>query len=153
MHNVSAFPSRSLQFSLSACSVSTKYWQITHAQGVAPGIASSGISLPALLLATQWFSSKRGLATGIVAAGSSLGGVYPSMVPRLISSNGFPTTVRWIALMQSILLIIANMLVSTSPEPKGLQKKESAGLHAFKSWHWIAFVLGCFFVMWAYSHH
>jgi len=90
------------------------------AQGVAFGIASSRISLPALVLAIQWFSSKRGLATGIVAAGSSLGGVvHPFMVPRLISSNGFPTTVRRTALMQSILLIIANMLVSTPFEPKG----------------------------------
>lgn len=133
-------------------SLCTKYWQIMLTQGVAFGIASSGISLPALLLATQWFSSKRGLATGIVAAGSSLGGVYPFIAPRLISSNGFPTTVRWTALMQSILLIIANMLVSTSFEPKGWQKKKSASLHAFKSWPWIAFVLGCFFVMWAYSH-
>lgn len=106
-------------FAVCMHSLCAKYWQIMLAQGTAFGIASSGISLPALLLATQWFSSKRGLATGIVAAGSSLGGVYPFMVPRLISSNGFPTTVRWTALMESILLIIANMLVSTSSEPKG----------------------------------
>ena len=105
------------------------------AQGVAFGIASSSIPLPALVLATQWFSSKRGLATGIAAAGRSLEGViYPFMVPRLISSNDFPAAVRWTALMQSILLIIANMLVNTPFEPKGWQKKESAGLHTFKSW-------------------
>lgn len=136
-------------FTVCMLSLCTKHWPIMLAQGVAFGIASSGISLPALVLATQWFSLKRGLATGIVAAGSSLGGVvYPFMVPRLISPNGFPAAVRWTALTQSILLIIANMLVSTPFEPKGWQKKESAGLHAFKSWPWIAFVLGCFFVMW-----
>lgn len=95
----------------------TKYWQIMLTQGVAFGIASSCISLPALVLATQWLSSKRGLATGIFAASSSLGGVvYPS------------PAVRRAALMQSILLIIANVLVSIPFKQKGWQKKESAGL-------------------------
>lgn len=106
-------------FAVCMLSLRTMYWQIMLAQGVAFGIASSRISLLALVLVIQWFSSKRGLATGIVTAGSSLGVVYPFMVPRLISSNGFPTTVRWTALMQSILLIIANMLVSTTFKPKG----------------------------------
>lgn len=49
------------------------YWQIILAQGVLFGIAAAGLSLPALVTATQWFSSKKGLAVGIVSAGSSLG--------------------------------------------------------------------------------
>ena len=73
-------------FAICMLSLCTKYWQIMLAQGVAFGIASSGVSLSTLIL---------------------------------ISSNNFPAAVRWTVLMQSILLIIANMLVSTPFEPKG----------------------------------
>ncbi|OCK78756.1 monocarboxylate permease-like protein [Lepidopterella palustris CBS 459.81] len=137
-------------FAVCMLSLCTKYWQVILAQGVAFGIASSGLALPALVLANQWFSSKKGLATGLVSSGSSLGGViYPFMIPRLISSVGFPAAVRWTALMQGILLIIANTLVSTPFEPKGWQKKQqSAGFKALKSWPWLAFTVGCFFVFW-----
>lgn len=48
-------------FAVCMLSLCTKDWQIMLAQGVAFGIANSGVSLPALALATQWFSSKRGL--------------------------------------------------------------------------------------------
>lgn len=57
-------------FMLSLC---TEYWQVMLAQGVAFGIGTAGVSLPALVLVSQWFSTKRGLATGIVSAGSSCG--------------------------------------------------------------------------------
>lgn len=60
-------------FAVCMLSLCRTYWQVILAQGVAFGIAASGLSLPAMTLATQWFSTKRGLAVGIVASGSSLG--------------------------------------------------------------------------------
>lgn len=137
-------------FSVCMLSLCKEYWQVMLAQGVAFGLASSGLSLPAMALATQWFSSKRGLAVGIVACGSSLGGViYPFMIPRLVDSVGFAAAIRWTALLQGVLLLIANLLCSTPFPPKRkLEKKQSAGLKAFKSLPWGFFVLGCFFTMW-----
>lgn len=122
------------------------------AQGVAFGFATSGLSMPAMTLATQWFSSKRGLAVGIVSCGSSFGGViFPIAIPLLIDRVGFSSAVRWIALLQGILLAIANVLCSTPFPPKGKIQPDmpSAGLKAFKSLPWLFFVLGCFFTMWA----
>lgn len=60
-------------FSVCMLSLCTKYWQVMLAQGVAFGLAAAGLSLPAMVTATQWFSTKKGLAVGIVSSGSSLG--------------------------------------------------------------------------------
>ncbi|GES66005.1 MFS transporter [Aspergillus terreus] len=142
-------------FSVCMLSLCTKYWQVMLAQGVAFGLAAAGLSLPAMATATQWFSTKKGLAVGIVSAGSSLGGViYPCMLPRLVEQVGFASAVRWTALMQGILLVIANLLCSSPfpPLSKGPPAEKDAtpskGLRAFKSWPWGFFVLGCFFTMW-----
>lgn len=138
---------------LSVCMLSlcTTYWQVILAQGVAFGFATSGLSMPAMTLASQWFSSRRGLAVGIVSSGSSLGGViFPVAIPILIDRAGFASAVRWIALLQGILLAIANVLCSTPFPPQGKSQREvpSAGLRAFRSLPWLFFVLGCFFTMW-----
>lgn len=140
-------------FSVCMLSLCKTYWQIILAQGVAFGLATSGLSLPAMTLATQWFSTKRGLAVGIVSCGSSLGGVvFPLIIPILVERVGFASAVRWVALLQGILLVIANVLCSSPFPPKrnGNDQKQvpSAGLRAFKSLPWLFFVLGCFFTMW-----
>jgi hypothetical protein len=161
-------------------SLCTKYWQVMLAQGVAFGLAAAGLSLPAMATATQWFSTKKGLAVGIVSAGSSLGKntnlfnqthgwlttdaggvIYPCMLPRLIEQVGFASAVRWTALMQGILLFIANLLCSSPYPPLGRGSKgtstekdatdappRSSGIRGFKSLPWGFFVLGCFFTMW-----
>ncbi|KAM5361699.1 hypothetical protein ACJA88_014367 [Fusarium oxysporum] len=143
-------------FSVCMLSLCTKYWQVMLAQGVAFGLAAAGLSLPAMATATQWFSTKKGLAVGIVSSGSSLGGIiYPCMLPRLIEEVGFASAVRWTALLQGILLFIANLLCSSPFPPLGKSSPEekdkvppSSGLKGFKSWPWFFFVLGCFFTMW-----
>ncbi|KAF4342649.1 monocarboxylate transporter 2 [Fusarium beomiforme] len=142
-------------FSVFMLSLCTKYWQVMLAQGVAFGLAASGLSLPAMATATQWFSTKKGLAVGIVSAGSSLGGViYPCMIPRLIQEVGFAPAVRWTALMQGILLAIANGLCTTPFPPLSKASRTAkkdlpgSGISGFKSLPWGFFVLGCFFTMW-----
>ncbi|RBQ70032.1 hypothetical protein FVER14953_02422 [Fusarium verticillioides] len=143
-------------FSVCMLSLCTKYWQVMLAQGVAFGFAAAGLSLPAMATATQWFSTKKGLAVGIVSAGSSLGGViYPCMIPRLIEEVGFATAVRWTALLQGVLLVIANALCTSPFPPLGKvsqpAKKEnvpSSEINGSKKGPWVFFVLGCFFTMW-----
>lgn len=76
------------------------------------------------------------------------------MLPRLIQEVGFPAAVRWTALMQGVLLLIANILCSSPFPPLGKGSPADAnaaprtGLRGFKSWPWAFFVLGCFFTMW-----
>jgi hypothetical protein len=147
-------------------SLCTEYWQIILAQGVAFGIGTAGVSLPALVLTSQWFSTKRGLATGIVSSGSSFGTVvpsssqltllntfipggiiYPIMVSRLIEHNGFPAAVRWTGLLVGCCIVVGNIFAASPFKPKGFEERPAKNFAAFKSLPWIFFVLGSFFGM------
>lgn len=60
-------------FAICMLSLSTQYYQIMLAEGVAFGLGAGGMFLTPMLCVGKWFSSKRGLATGIVVSGSGLG--------------------------------------------------------------------------------
>ena len=73
-----------------------------------------------------WFDKKRGAVYGIVATGSSIGGViFPIMISRLIPEVGFGWSMRIGAFMILALLIIANATIKTRlpPSPKKLTKQ------------------------------
>lgn len=74
-----------------------------------------------------WFFKRRALAFGIMAAGSSLGGVIlPIMVDRIIARAGFPWAMRGAAFLLLALLIYANLTVRSrlppSPKPWSLME-------------------------------
>lgn len=60
-------------FSLFMLSFSNLYTQIFVAQGLGFGLGAGGIFNTCLVATGQWFVKHRGLATGIVTCGSSLG--------------------------------------------------------------------------------
>ncbi|KAJ5988409.1 hypothetical protein N7481_003619 [Penicillium waksmanii] len=130
-------------------SLSTKFWHIMLTQGIVYGLGASGLFLPPMICVGRWFTKRRGLATGIVASGSSVGGViFPIMVSRLIERVGFPTALRYIGLLMAICLVIANLCVSSPFPPEGRAKRKSAGIEAFKDTPFLIFCAGCFFMLW-----
>lgn len=67
---------------------------------------------------STWFFVKRGAALGLVAAGSSLGGVIlPIMVIKLIPEVGFGWAMRICAFLILALLIFANLTVRSRIAP------------------------------------
>ncbi|CAI7617832.1 unnamed protein product [Penicillium crustosum] len=85
-------------FGMMMTSLSTKYYQIFLAQGLCVGLGSGCLFTPAISLVGTYFSTRRSLATGIAASGSSVGGIlYPIIVRRLIVQVGFPWAVRAMA--------------------------------------------------------
>ncbi len=62
-----------LTFSVTMLSLCTQYYQIFFAQGVGFGIAASGLFCCATTSTGQWFHKRKGLALGVVLAGSSTG--------------------------------------------------------------------------------
>ncbi|KAL9014321.1 MAG: hypothetical protein Q9173_001029 [Seirophora scorigena] len=108
-------------FGLMMASLSTEYYQFILSQGVCSPIGASLIFYPAMSSTGTWFFKRRALAFGIMAAGSSLGGVIlPIMVNQTIARSGFPWAMRGVAFLLLGLLIYANLTVRSRlpPSPK-----------------------------------
>ena len=86
-------------FGLFMTSLCHTYWQFMLAQGIVIGIGSGCLFLPSVAVVPQWFEPKRrSLALGIVAVGSSFGGVvFPITFHYLVPQVGFGWAVRVIA--------------------------------------------------------
>ncbi|OAQ66140.1 MFS transporter [Pochonia chlamydosporia 170] len=116
-------------FGLMMCSLGTQYYQILLAQGVCSAIGVSAIFQPSINVIHGWFNKKRGAAFGILATGSSLGGViFPITVSRLIREVGFPWAMRICAFLILALLIVANLTIRAAhpPRPQKLTKAQLA---------------------------
>ena len=60
-------------FAICMLSLSTQYYQIVLSEGIAFGIGAGGLFLIPMVAIPHWFTSKRGLAIGVAASGSSIG--------------------------------------------------------------------------------
>ncbi|KAL8849477.1 MAG: hypothetical protein Q9221_005559 [Calogaya cf. arnoldii] len=114
-------------FGLMMASLCSDYYQFLLAQGVCSPIGASLIFYPAMSSTGTWFFKRRALAFGIMAAGSSLGGVIlPIMVDHIIARAGFPWAMRSAAFLLLALLIYANFTVRSrippSPKPWSLME-------------------------------
>jgi MFS family permease len=105
-------------FGLMMASISTEYYQLFLSQGVCSAIGASCIFTPAVSCLSTWFFKKRGMAIGIAASGSSLGGVlFPIIVSRMIKEVGFPWAIRTCAFIIFGLMIIANVFLKSRIPP------------------------------------
>ncbi|KAK5119248.1 hypothetical protein LTR85_007862 [Meristemomyces frigidus] len=105
-------------FGLMMTSLASKYYQFILAQGICSPIGASMIFYPAMSTLTTWFFAKRAFAFGIIAAGSSLGGViFPIMVQRMIREVGFGWAMRTAAFLILALMIVANLTVKARVPP------------------------------------
>lgn len=110
-------------FGLMMTSLATKYYQFVLAQGICSPMGASAIFYAAMSSVGTWFFRNRALAYGVMASGSSLGGViFPVMVERLIGRIGFGWTMRALAFMILGLLVVANLTLKSrlTPQPKPL---------------------------------
>lgn len=87
--------------------------------GVLGGTGTSLVFTPAIAAIGHWFMVKRGNATGLAAAGGSIGGViYPLMLQKLFVSVGWGWALRIQAFTFLLLLIVANMFIRSRLPPK-----------------------------------
>ncbi|WWC58876.1 uncharacterized protein I303_101421 [Kwoniella dejecticola CBS 10117] len=93
-------------------SLCKEYWQLILAQGVLFGIGCSLTFHPCVALPSQWFSTKRALATSIAIAGSGIGGVvWPIVIRVLFDRVGFPWGTRAVGFISLGLLALSNALI------------------------------------------
>ncbi|PQE23071.1 monocarboxylate permease protein [Rutstroemia sp. NJR-2017a WRK4] len=101
-------------FGLMMTSLSSKYYQFFLAQSLCSSAGASAVFYASMNSVSTWFMKKRATAMGIIASGSSLGGVIlPIMVNRLIPQIGFGWTMRAVAFIILGLLIIANVTIKS----------------------------------------
>lgn len=115
-----------------ACCMAAGLWLAAHAQALwqillvyallfPPAMAMTG-TLAAQTLVTRWFRDKRGLAIGISATGTNLGGmVFPFLVAGWLVASGWRDTLEWLALVGLVLVVPLGWLVLSRqprlPEP------------------------------------
>lgn len=135
-------------------SLSTTYWQLLLSQGVGSGIGFGIMFSLAVSIPAHWFNQNRGTAFGLVASGSSIGGVIcPIWVSKLIPLIGFPWTMRVLGFVALVCLGYAWLVMDTRLPPSiqlangGWRHVKIVDPSAFKVPAYTAFVIGATFVL------
>lgn len=113
-------------FGLMMTSLCSKYYQFILAQAICSPLGLNCIFQAATSTIPTWFLKKRGLAYGVMAAGSGLGGIiFPIMASHLVAQVGFGWTMRIIAFTILALMIVANLTVTSRlpPRPRAFRLK------------------------------
>ncbi|KAG9931058.1 MFS general substrate transporter, partial [Aureobasidium melanogenum] len=83
------------------------FWQVLLAQGFCIGIGSGLLFVPAVAILPTYFRTKLGLAVGLAACGSSMGGIiYPIVFYRLLDQIGFGWSVRVLGFLALATLLV-----------------------------------------------
>ncbi|KAG2237800.1 hypothetical protein INT48_002101 [Thamnidium elegans] len=115
-------------------SFATELWHVYLSQGILFGLGSAFVFSPSVTLPSQWFTSKRALATGIAVSGSGIGGVCLSpMIQSLIVSVGFRNTLRIQGAFGFGLLCISTALATSRYRPPPSSNGKNKWYHIYDS--------------------
>lgn len=89
------------------------------------GTGSGAFYVPVTTTVTRWFNKNKGLAIGITVSALGIGmAFFPPALERIIASAGWRTTFVVMAVISTVLLLIATYLIRDSPESIGLEIKD-----------------------------
>lgn len=133
-------------FGMIMTSFATQYWQLFLAQGLCVGMGGGFLYLPSVAIVATYFTTKRAFATGITAAGGSVGSVvYPILFRKLQPTIGFGWATRIIAFIALGTLVISILIMKPRlPPPK--EARAMLDVNALKSIPFMLFGLGQFLV-------
>ena len=116
--------------------------------GVLGGVGTSLIFTPAIAAVGHFFLEKRGNATGIAAAGGSLGGIiFPLMLERLFPSVGFAWATRIMGFIFCCCCAVSVALTRSRLPPKPGQRV-MPDLRIFNDKAYTLLTLGIYFMEW-----
>jgi len=91
-------------------------WQLYLVFGVITGIGMSGSWVPMVSTVSRWFVKRRGIMTGIVLSGMSLGMIImPPLATRLIINYGWRNSYTIIGLIAMVVIILAVQFIKRDP--------------------------------------
>jgi predicted MFS family arabinose efflux permease len=132
-----------IPFGLMMTSLSSQYWQLMLAQGICIGLGAGLMFVPSVAILPQYFRQKRGLANGIAASGSSIGGViYPIMFHQLQQKVGFAWATRILGFTSLATCGISLSLLRMRFRPT--EKRALIQLSAFKDVQFVLFCIAIF---------
>lgn len=132
-----------LPFGLMMTSLATNYWQLILSQGICVGLAAGCLFVPSVAILPQYFRNKRGLANGLAASGSSIGGVvYPIMFDQLQKKVGFPWATRALGFVCFGTICFSVSIMRARFQPK--EKRKLWQFSAFKEPAFTIFTIAMF---------
>ena len=121
------------------------YYRILLCQGIMTGIGMGLIFTPSVAIVSSYFLKRRAFASGIVASGSSLGGVlYPIMVRQILPLIGFRYTLTILASIILVTLVISNLLLSPRIDIPPRKSGQWIQISAFKEPTYCLYIFGLF---------
>lgn len=95
-------------------SIATEYYSVFLSLGVCSGIGMGCMFFPGITSINTYFSTKRGLASGLAALGSGVGAiVYPIVLRELITRVSFPWAVRTVG----FIILVTNAIPLLAMQP------------------------------------
>ncbi|GKT64400.1 hypothetical protein ColTof4_06795 [Colletotrichum tofieldiae] len=137
---------------MSMTSIATQYWQTLLAQAFCVGLGAGCIYIPSVAIIPQYFTKRRALATGIVATGSSFGGViYPLIIQSLLPRVGFPWATRVVAFISlaTNAFSFAVLRQRSDPNPEK-RRRVMLDLSAYRNVSFVVFSASMFFNFFSY---
>lgn len=125
-------------------SLCKEYWQTMLAQAFCIGIGNGCLFIPSVAILPQYFSTKKALANGLAASGSSFGGViYPIVFRRLEQQIGFGWATRVLGFISFVTVWFSVLVMRPRMMPK--QKRHLVDLTAFTELPYVLFCAAMFF--------
>src|ERR1700684_1316961 len=92
-------------------------WALYFTYGVICGFGTAIIYVGIIGLMVRWFPDRRGLATGLAAAGYGFGAIFTSFpVDSMIKSSGYDPTLIVLGIIQAVIGVVAAQGLRLPPE-------------------------------------
>jgi MFS family permease len=129
-------------FGFMMLSLTHTFWQALLAQGFVIGIGGGMLFVPSVAIMPTYFTTRIGLAIGLAASGSSMGGIiYPIMFERLLRIVGYSWAVRILGFTSLATLLIPITVMKQRVKPP--KARALVDMSAFTDWPFVVFVVGC----------
>lgn len=104
-------------------SIATQYYSVFLSLGVCTGIGMGCMFFPGITSINTYFSTRRGLASGIAALGSGVGAiVYPIVLRELVARVSFPWAVRTVGFVILATNLVPLLVMRPLRLPSGRRK-------------------------------
>ncbi|GAA5956198.1 hypothetical protein JCM3765_005487 [Sporobolomyces pararoseus] len=96
---------------LSCLSICKSFIEIFLCHSLCMGIALGAMFSPCLSVLGTYFKRKRAFVVGVAASGTAVGAVaFPIMLERLFARVGFKLAILYLAILQAVVLAVANVI-------------------------------------------